>query len=396
MELENNSSRDLMRTPKIFFLTCMPLTEPKSASMAFMSVLLERYPERFAWFSLRGQAEPEWNPHKIPYASCPSPRRPARSPVLRLVLAYFLWPIVQAFRAARFARENGCEVVLADLAFEAVVTGRLSAKLSGLPLLVNVHDDPVNRLRVKGHPGWFLRWYEKQFAKTLQSAQRVGVISDYMGEVYQQRYGVHTTTLYIGVEAHKCLQLRCPSEEGARVILSLGSQNSAENWNLLIKAVQLLNTQAGEQKYRILHIGKLSPTLARPPEVEVSGWLPDEDFLRELDRTDICFLNASFSPEQAEVGRLSFPLKIHSYIQSQRPMLALGSSDSAVARFVREHRAGEICCQPDAGALADVIQSLCSDLESCKRALEGVAKLRQSFDRERFFETFETFIGRDV
>ena len=382
--------------PKILFLTCMPLTEPKSASMAFMSVLLERYPERFAWFSLRGKAEPEWNPRKIPYAACPSPRRPARLPILRLVLAYFLWPLVQALRAARFARKNGCEVILADLAFEVVISGRLAARFGRLPLLVNVHDDPVNRLSVKGHPGWFLRWYEKQFAKTLKTAQRVGVISDYMGEVYQQRYGVRTTTLYIGVEVNKCLQPRCPSAEGARVILSLGSQNSAENWNLLIEAMGLLNTQAGEQRYRILHIGKLSPTLARPPEVEVSGWLPDEDFLRELDRTDICFLNASFSPEQAEVGRLSFPLKIHSYIQAQRPMLALGPSDSAVVRFVREHLAGEVCCQPDAGALAAGIRALCSDPDRCRRALEGVAELRQSFDRERFFETFETFARRDA
>ncbi len=374
----------------------MPLSEPKSASMAFMDVLLERYPERFAWFSLRGGASPEWNPRGIPYAACPSPRRPSQFHTLRLLLAYFIWPLIQAFRAAGVARKNGCEVVFGDLAFEAVIAARLAARFTGLPLIVNVHDDPVNRLRVKGHPAWFLRWYEKQFAKTLKSALRVGVISDYMGEVYQQRYGVRTTTLYIGVEAQKCLQPRCPSAEGARVILSLGSQNSAENWNLLIEAVQLLNAQAGEQKYRILHIGKLSPTLARPPEVEVTGWLPDEDFLRELDRADICFLNASFAPEQAEVGRLSFPLKIHSYIQAQRPMLALGPSDSAVVRFVREHQAGEICCQPDAGALAAAVQALCSDPERCRRALEGVAKLRQSFNRERFFETFETYARRDA
>lgn len=383
--------------PKILFLTCMPLTEPKSASMAFMSVMLERYPERFAWFSLRGQAEPEWNPHKIPYAACPSPSRPTSWRSLRLVLAYFLWPFSQAVKAARFARENGCEVLLGDLAFEAVVTGRLSAKISGLPLLVNVHDDPVNRLRVKGDPAWFMRWYENQFAKTLKTAQRVGVISDSMGEVYQQRYGVRTTTLYIGVEQEKCLPARCPDPTRQPILIaSLGSVNSAENWNLLISAVRQLNSQSGGEKFRILHIGNLNPDLAAPPEVEVTGWLPEEDFLRQLDRADICFLNASFAPEQAEVGRLSFPLKIHSFIQAQRPMLALGPSDSAVARFVREHQAGEVCCQPDTGALADVIQSLCSDLESCKRALEGVAKLRQSFDRERFFETFETFARRDA
>ena len=118
--------------------------------------------------------------------------------------------------------------------------------------------------------------------------------------------------------------------------------------------------------------------------------------MRELDRADICFLNASFAPEQAEVGRLSFPLKIHSYIQAQRPMLALGPPDSAVARFVREHQAGEVCCQPDAHALADAIQTLATDPDRCKRALEGLAELRETFDRERFFETFETFARRDA
>ena len=378
--------------PKILFLTCMPLSEPKSASMSFMSVLLERYPERFVWFSLRGEASPEWNPHKLPYASCPSPSRPTSLKTIRLVLRYFVWTLVQAIRATRFARENSCEVVLADLAFEAVITGRLSAKRSGLPLLVNLHDDPVSRLSLKGHPAWFLRWYEKQFAKTLQSAQKVGVISDYMGEEYQRRFGVGTTTLYIGVEPEKCLEPRCPDAEGDCVVLSLGSQNSGENWDLLIEAVRELNTLFGGPKYRILHIGSLSPHLRRTAEVEVTGWLPEEDFLRELNRADICSLNASFAPEQAEMGRLSFPLKIHSYIQAQRPMLALGPPDSAVVRFVLEHQAGEACCQPEAKQLADAIQSLALHPENCDRALKGLAELRQTFDRERFFETFESFV----
>lgn len=383
--------------PKILFLTCMPLTEPKSASMAFMSVLLARYPERFVWFSTKGEAEPVWNPHNIPYAVCPSPQRPARLRTLRLVLAYFLWPVVQALRAARFARRNDCEVVLADLAFEAVISGRLAARFAKLPLLVNVHDDPVSRLRVKGHPVWFLRWYEKQFAKTLRAARRVGVISDSMGEVYQQRYGVRTTTLYIGVEKEKCLPARCPDPTRQPILIaSLGSVNSAENWNLLISAIRRINSQSGGEKFRILHIGDLNPTLARPPEVEVTGWLPEEDFLRQLDRADICFLNASFAPEQAEVGLLSFPLKIHSFVQTQRPMLALGPSDSAVVRFVLKHQVGEVCCQPDANTLAAAIQALVSDSDRCQQTLESLAELRESFDREHFFETFETFTGRDA
>lgn len=370
----------------------MPLSQPKSASMAFMNVLLQRYPERFAWFSTRGEADPAWNPHNIAYASCPSPRRPARLPFLRLVLTYFLWPFIQALRAARFAQKNGCEVVLADLAFEAVISGRLAARLARLPLLVNVHDDPVNRLRVKHQPVWFLHWYEAQFAKTLRAARRVGVISDSMGEVYQQRYGVRTTTLYIGVEEEKCLPARCPDLEKQPILIaSLGSVNSAENWNLLISAVRRLNSQAGGEKFRILHIGNLNPNLTAPPEVEATGWLPEDEFLRQLDRANICFLNASFAPEQAEVGRLSLPLKIHSFIQAQRPMLALGPSDSSVVRFVRAHGCGEVCEQADVNALGDVIQSLYSDTERCKWALEGLGEMKGSFSRKRFFATFENF-----
>jgi glycosyltransferase involved in cell wall biosynthesis len=378
--------------PKILFLTCIPLTEPKSASMAFMNVLLERYPVHFAWFSTRGEIEPAWNPHKIPYSACPSPRRPARFTSLRLVLTYFLWPLTQALRAARFARRNGCEVVLADLAFEAVISGRLAAQFARLPLLVNIHDDPVSRLRVKGHPAWFLRWYEAQFAKTLRAAWRVGVISNSMGEVYQQRYDVRTTTLYIGVEEGKCLPARCPDPQKQPILItSLGSVNSTENWNLLIAAVRRLNSQSGEEKFRILHIGSLNARLATTPEVEVTGWLPEKEFLRQLDRADICFLNASFAPEQAEVGRLSFPLKIHSYIQAQRPMLALGFSESSVVRFVLLHECGSVCEQADEALLAETILRMVSDPSACPHALQGLAKLKQSFSREQFFTAFENF-----
>lgn len=370
----------------------MPLTEPKNASMAFMNVLLERYLGRFAWFSTRGEAVPAWNPCKITYAACPSPRRPARFRTLHLMLVYFFWPFVQALKAARFARQNGCEAVLADLAFEAVISGRMAACFARLPLLVNVHDDPVNRLRLKHQPVWFLRWYEAQFAKTLRAAQGVGVISDGMGEVYQQRYGVQTTTLYIGVEPEKCLTARCPDPNRQPILIaSLGSQNSAENWDLLIDAVQLLNAQPAEQKFQILHIGNLQPHLPMTPEVEVTGWLPEEEFLRQLDRADICFLNASFALEQAEVGRLSFPLKIHSFIQAQRPMVALGPSDSSVVRFVRAHACGAVCEHRDEALLGETILQLVSDPSACAQSLQGLAELKDSFSRQRFFETFEAF-----
>lgn len=374
----------------------MPLTEPKSASMAFMDVLLARYPDRFAWFSLRGQAEPEWNPYALPYAACPSPNRPARFPRLRLLLAYFLWPLFQALKASRFARQQGCDLIFADLAFESVLAGRLAARFAKLPLFVNIHDDPPNRLRLKNHPAWFLRWYESQFARTLRAAQSVGVISDAMGEVYRERYGVRSTTLYIGVEPEKCLEPLLPDPQKQPILIaSLGSVNSTENWNLLIAAVKKLNLEHGPGKFRVLHIGNLNPTLPAPSEVEVTGWLPQEEFLKQLERVDLCFLNWSFAPELAETGRLSFPLKIHSFLQSQRPFLTLAPQDSSVARFTRDHALGLVCDQPEENELAAAILRLLTEVDLSTKALEGLRITAREFSRERFFDTFEAFLKVD-
>lgn len=373
-------------------VTCLTLAKPKTATMHFLSVLLDRYPDKFAWFSLRSPRTPIENPYTIPKSHFTNLTKFSKWPGLRLILNYNLWTRIQALKAIHFARKNKCEVVFADLAFEAVVVGRLVANWLSVPLLVNVHDDPVARIRIGGYPEWFLRWYEAQFAKTLRAARRVGVISDSMGEVYQQRYGVRTTTLYIGVEEEKCLPARCPDPQKQPILItSLGSVNSTENWNLLIAAVRRLNRQSGEEKFRILHVGSLNARLATPPEVEVTGWLPEKEFLQQLERADICFLNASFAPEQAEVGRLSFPLKIHSYIQAQRSMLALGPSESSVVRFVLSRECGLVCEQADEALLAETILRMVSAPSACPHALQGLAKLKQSFSREQFFTAFENF-----
>lgn len=379
---------------RVLFLTCMPLSQPKSASMAFMDVLLRKYPNKFTWFSLREPVVPSWNPYNIPYSNCPHVRKPARFPVLRRLLNYHFHSRVQAFQAARFGRENNCEVVLADLSFEAVVVGRLTAKYLGVPLLVNVHDDPINRIRLKGYPDWFIRWYAKQFERTLITAKKVGVISDYMGEAYQQCYGVDTTTLYIGVNNDDCLApTPLNHTKNPLIIGSIGSMNSWENWQLLIEAVRLLNENIGVQRFHILHIGKLDDKFSKFPEVEVTGWIPKSDFLKHLFRIDVGFLSMSFSTDSRETSRLSFPLKIHSFIEAQKPMMALGPKFSSVVRFVNDYQLGEVCTVQNRKNLAESLKALIFCEEKYNNALNGVIKLKHEFSREKFFMNFEGFIN---
>ncbi len=301
--------------------------------------------------------------------------------------------LVRDERAAS-ARCSGKTSVLADLTFETVIAGREAAKALRCPLLVSVHDDPVNRVRVKGLPGWVVRAYEREFAKTLRAAARCGVISDYMGEVYTQRYGVETTTLYLGVEEEKCLD---PGElsPGKKPIVvgSVGSVNSAENWTTLLEAIDRLNARHGEGSYRVLHVGNLAPSMPVSKYLEVTGWVPEEMFVEQLRRIDIGFLNWSFSPDMAETARTSFPLKVTSYIQAQVPILALGPRDSTVVRFVRESRCGAACAEPRPEALASCLGEFLANADELAIAQASVHALKKRFSRERFFGSFESFLA---
>ncbi len=378
--------------PNLLFATCMPLAESRSASMAFMDILLRKYPEAFAWYSFRPPAPADKNPYSIPYSYSNISDGPSNPIWLRHLLNLGPRAWAKGRLAAQFGRAQKVQVVLADLAFESVTAGRIAARKLGLPLLVSIHDDPVNRIRVKGYPHWLVQWYEREFAKTLRAASGVAVISDYMGEVYQKRYGVRTTTLYPGVDEAACLPQRPLDPNKSTVVIgSVGSVNDAANWECLLDALKLLNEKGTTHQYRLLHIGRLPQAFRVSEDVEVTGWLPEDEFTRQLARLDIGFLNWSFDPLQAETGRTSLPLKIHSYIQAQVPMVALGPADSTVIRFVQDYHCGAVCTSPDTVNLSLCVKNLLDNTAQIDEISLGVSELKLRFSRDIFFDTFQFF-----
>jgi hypothetical protein len=360
--------------------------------MAFMDILLRRFPETFVWYSFRKPTST--NPYSIPYAFSSRNTNPLQPLWLRHFLNLGPGAWFKGLQAAQFGRAQNAQVVLADMAFEAVVAGRVAARALGLPLLVSIHDDPVNRVRVKGGPAWLGDWYEREFAKTLHASRGVGVISDYMGEIYQKRYGVKTVTLYPGVDETACLpQKKLDPRQPVVTIGSVGSVNDAANWNILLDAIRMLNEEGGGRTFRLLHIGRLPETLRTSQDVESTGWIPEDEFLRQLARVDMGFLNWSFDPRHAETGRTSLPLKIHSYIQAQVSMLALGAADSTVIRFVQDYHCGAVCTIPAAETLAECIRDFSLSQARWADALVNVARLKQVFSRDNFYKTFENFIN---
>ncbi|GAB4539734.1 MAG: hypothetical protein Fur002_05320 [Anaerolineales bacterium] len=377
---------------KVLFLTCMPLETPRSASMAFMGILLEKYPDLFAWYSLRAPAPEAQNPFAIPYQFSPSWEKPARFSSLKHFIKFFIWARYAGRQAAKFGKSNRVQAVWADLAFESILAGRVAAARLGVPLLASIHDDPVNRLRVKKFPAWLVALYEHEFIKTLRAAKKIAVISDYMGAEYKTRYNVKSATLYPGVNADEYLPVKpLDKNKSPLVIGSVGSVNSPENFEALRKAVKQLNEEAGKERFRILHLGKWRDTIP-PADVETTGWLPPAEFKKQLARFDFSFLSSSFLPQDAETGRMSFPMKITSYLQAGVPMLTFAPEESSAAKFTREHGCGFVCNQPDINLLAKKIESTINN-EGEQKYWSAIEKTREKFSRQAFFQTFQIFVS---
>ena len=383
-----------MNLPQILYITPFPASRELKATMVHTAAILERFGSRMTWYSLRQPHNDQDTPTDIPYQYGQLLKRPSRGHLktIRQYLNLGLWSRHLGNQAAKFGAEHQAEIVWADLAFETVIAGRQAARRLGVPLVVSIHDDPITRISHKNYPRWLERFFAVQFARTMRTSVRCGVISKTMGELYHDQYDVNPIVLYVGAKAESCLPPRPLDLDKSPIIIgSVGSVVSEKNWHMLTDAIRLLNQKYGENQFRILHIGELSTDL-KSPEVEVTGWVTDEIFRDHLARTDINYLNIWFEPEYEQWTRASFPTKVHSYIEAQRPMIAFGPAYSSIARFIDEHQCGITCIEPRHDLLAASLERFLIEQGLYADALNRIQKVKDVFSREAFYEAFETFI----
>jgi len=372
----------------------MPLSEPRSASMYFMSILLSKYDGLFVWYSLRYKKNP-YNPWRIPYASSPSIYRPNGNPTIRRFFNLYPWAIIKGIRAAYFGWRNKVTCIYGDLAYESIICVRVVAFLLNIPLFSSVHDDPINRLKLKNYPRWLIQLYDDSFNKTLLSSTKNATISDYMAEYYEDKYGIKSTTLFVGAIDQSTENHVHKIEVNNRNVFTIGSIGSIHcnrNWTKLVKAVKKLNNNESNYRYKILHIGDLDISKDDASIIDTTGYIVESEINSYIEKMDIGFLNWSFNPKYHTTSITSFPLKIHSYLSAQIPMIAFGPLNSSIVRFVNENNCGISCSKNDINELYNAINCVTINDDLMNDYKDGTTKLLKKYSREAFFQEFESFI----
>jgi hypothetical protein len=385
--------------PRILLITYYPPNR-SVGSIYLLDPIIRNYdPSKFIWFSTTApltDREMVVDFRGI-YSHGYKPSRPRREPFAtwRRYINTGLWGWYLARQAARLGRENAVELVWTDLVLETVVAGRVAAQLLNVPLFVTVFDDQPAYLAVAGYPQWFCRLFQLQFKKTLLAARGHGVICKPMADYYKETYGIDSTVFYPGVERSSCLPQKEINTQKLKpiVIGTIGTHYSDQNWLVLIGAVRLLNEKYGKNRFTILQIGNLNPSL-HSPEVEVTGWLADREFKQSLSRIDVSLVHLPFDAEYHIISQTSFPTKISSFIQAQRPLIAFGPAYSSIVTLVEEYKCGVTCISCDVASLVEVIEALVFIPDRVGDALKGMARLKEDFSRDNFFKKFEMLVDK--
>ena len=373
---------------RLIFITCMPMSSPKAASMYYMKILLDRHSDLFTWFSLR-RLKNEYNIWKIPYSDASPIYFPKSFSNIRRFVNLYPWAFMQGLKAAWFGWKNNIGIVYSDLAFEAVITGRIVSKILNVPLVSSIHDDPVNRLEKKDCPKWILSMYKKSFSKTLKYSSNTVVISDYMGKYYNRAYGISTITLFPGLEKKDLLPIKpFPFEKKNIIIGAIGSINCMKNWELLIKVCEKINKVFEHRKINIIHVGEKPHLAPKSNIVNYLGFVKNSNFKERLAMIDIGFLNWDFTAKARVTVETSLPLKINSYIQAGVPMLALGPIESSIVKFVKDNKCGLYCIERKKESLYNVIIKFINNIYIVNDIQHSITDLRQEYSRDRFHSQF--------
>jgi glycosyltransferase involved in cell wall biosynthesis len=378
------------KIPKILFVTRMALGGRIGPSMDHIDKLIKYYENRIIWFSISAQNDKTNQNYDIPYKSHPPIDKFVMIPLIKNFIRYVLGSRYLTLLISRFGKRHGADVVLADLSSDIISIGRMTAKKLRLPLVLLIHDDPISRLNNKVYPKIISKYLEEEFNKTMTFSKECAVISDYMGEYYDNQYNIRATTLYIGADEKRCAKPKnFLSNKKIITIGSLGSVHCFRNLDMVIEAISYLNKTYDGKYFSLKHIGDLPSKYLNLEDVHVTGWLDKEEVLKELKTIDIGLISVSFEISKKVTVMTSFPTKIHNYLEAQVPLLGIGPNYSAIVKFIKDFYCGQVCNNNSTEKISSKIIDIINNKDNYEKTKFGLLNAAKHFSRDNYFKNFE-------
>ncbi|HET9400567.1 MAG TPA: glycosyltransferase family 4 protein [Candidatus Acidoferrales bacterium] len=335
--------------------------------------------EHYAWRLLRRETVGNVTVERVGSTDFP------RFRMKRRIANYLTFSFLAFFRAI-FIR---CDAILAmtDPPFCGII-GALVATLTGRPFVYNIRDMYPD-MAVGGsivRPGLLARLWERLHRWALRRAACVIVLGDDMRDRIVRK-GIDPARIVVardGIEIPR--EVPAADNPVAReirgdarfVALHAGNLGFYGAWDTLLAAASMLGSPA----YSIIFVGEGAE---KPRLVSIGGGLASVRFLPFRPASEIPFVLSAADVHIVTVKRglegVIVPSKLYPILAAGRPVLAVCTPESDVARIVSRAGCGLVADPDDPAAVASAIRELASDRERIADMGRRASAIAPEYDR---------------
>jgi hypothetical protein len=217
-----------------------------------------------------------------------------------------------------------------------------------------------------------------------------------MAESYKKLYDCpKSAAVILGFEPSRVIP-RGEKDKNSFVIALSGQMYADVELSALISALNILNWEYDGKTIILRLYGRAFHLFfSTPANVEIRGWLSQEDLLPELADADLLYCPYWFDPAFEEAARLSFPSKLSTYLKVGVPVLFHGPDYASPRIFLEKYNAAYICGTLDHNVIADILRSIILSPDRNKIAENGYHAFCKNLSiekmRESFFFTLKMF-----
>ncbi|AFM02106.1 glycosyltransferase [Desulfitobacterium dehalogenans ATCC 51507] len=306
------------------------------------------------------------------------------------VTHFELPPIAE--RAANFAKAQGVELIWSVIQGQVMIQlAQPVSKLSGIPYVFQTWDPPEWWLSAnKVDPETSCITMEA-FANAIRDSECFIAASWAMGEAYQQRYGCKKSIpVILGFTPEKVVPAGMKKKDDFVIALS-GQIYATAEYEALVEGLNRLRWSYQGKKIVLRLYGRYFHLhFQKGTNIEVRGWMEQDELLPELADTDLLYCPYWFSEDFREASSLSFPSKLSTYLKTGVPVLMHGPEYASPRRFLERYDAGYICTTLDPDGIAEQIRTIMDagdrDLVAQRGYQAFLDNLTLDIMRRNFFE----------
>lgn len=274
-----------------------------------------------------------------------------------------------------------------------LIANRLSREY-GIPWVGEFRDLWVENHRYQ-HPRWRKEIEARLERRVVSTASGLVTVSEPLAEALRKNYDVKVETVYNGFDPGDHGSGPSGSSSSRLEILYTGWVYPQQNLAPLFEAMQRLGEAAKDVRVVFYGsdanlIGQLSLKHRVAHIVEAMPAVPFMDSLRLQRGADVLLYLSWNDPAQTGI----FSGKLLQYFGARRPILAVGNTDNAPVRVIRDRKLGFASSDP--GEIAAQLSEWIADKRRANRIDEVPRDRAAEFSRENQARRLELFLARTL